>query len=80
MSLIVLNRIEDYVAYRITPPEELLKEYNELIEDEIREHQSDYDYRMQSIEYDFKERINWWKNKKNNSDKQYTPKENIFKN
>ncbi len=30
-SLIVLERVLDYVKYRITPPEELLEEYNRII-------------------------------------------------
>lgn len=33
-SLIVLDRVEDYVRYGIVPPDELLEEYNRLIKDE----------------------------------------------
>lgn len=31
-SLIVLDNVRDYVRYKITPPEELLEEYNRIIE------------------------------------------------
>ena len=57
MSLIVLDRIEDYVTYKITPPQELLEEYNTLLEEESRDYQSNYDDRMNNLKYDFEERI-----------------------
>ena len=33
-SLIVLETLQDYLRYRITPPEELLQEYNEYLQEE----------------------------------------------
>lgn len=33
-SLIVLDRVEDYVRYEITPPTELLKEYNRMLSEQ----------------------------------------------
>lgn len=77
MSLIVLDRLEDYLTFRITPPQELLEEYNKRIEEDNRYYQDDYDYRMRKLQANFEERTDWWDGKE--EDDYDTPKENIFK-
>lgn len=62
-SLIVLDRVEDYVRYEITPPKELLKKYNQL----LTERKDEKDFRkeeLQSLKEDlFEDYTNisdWW--------------------
>lgn len=59
-SLIVLDRIEDYIQYEITPPAELLDEYNKLISNirsgksQAKKHHIDY------VVSRFNVRKQWW--------------------
>lgn len=59
-SLIVLDRIEDYVQYEIVPPVELQKEYFEIVENKQKEQQQfEKQHIEQVIEY-FNARVKWW--------------------
>ena len=60
-SLIVLDTVEDYVRYRIAPPDELLAEYERRTKDlalqKIRE-QKDH---IERVVAQFEERKTWWR-------------------
>ncbi len=58
-SLIVLDRVEDYVRYEITPPADLLERYNELMARKRKpENQIGYiPERVYSARKDF---VDWW--------------------
>lgn len=60
-SLIVLDRIEDYVQYEIEPPAEMLKEYRKLIVEKTKRPTHDDDEIIDLAIGDFKEHIAWWK-------------------
>ena len=62
-SLIVLDRVEDYVQYEITPPAELLDEYNRLVSRKPKPPIMDLDTMSipSPIITQFEEFHNWWK-------------------
>lgn len=62
-SLIVLDRVEDYVQYEITPPAELLEEYNQLVSRKPKPPIIDLDTMLvpSSVITQFEEFHNWWK-------------------
>jgi len=62
-SLIVLDRIEDYVQYEIVPPTELQKEYFDIVENKKKE-QTDFEaaHIEQVVQY-FNARVAWWNTK-----------------
>jgi TonB-dependent SusC/RagA subfamily outer membrane receptor len=63
-SLIVLDRIEDYIQYEIRPPAELKDAYDKLMrEHKERERASREDILKSSFE-DYKKQIAWWINNK----------------
>ncbi len=59
-SLIVLDRVQDYVEYKIQPPEELRVEYDSLMasKEQIYE-RSLKELRLETLN-DYQERIDWW--------------------
>jgi tetratricopeptide (TPR) repeat protein len=62
-SLIVLDNVRDYIEYNITPPEELLEEYNQLMAEEDAEIDSDEPGEwnaMDNVYAQFNERQEWW--------------------
>lgn len=59
-SLLVLDRVEDYVAHKITPPSELLEEYNKLISDQTRGLEKSESEHLARVYADFQERVKWW--------------------
>lgn len=59
-SLIVLDRVEDYVQYRITPPSELLDMYNRLVNKEINEEKSSKERQISKVISMFEDRKTWW--------------------
>lgn len=60
-SLIVLDRVEDYVTHRIVPPAELRKEYDEQIA-AIEQTKTDTEQaHMDEVVAAFEERKGWWK-------------------
>ncbi|HXC05187.1 MAG TPA: VIT domain-containing protein, partial [Bacteroidia bacterium] len=61
-SLLVLDRIEDYVQYRVMPPEgDLRKLYQTALKEEVQEKQKTEKDHMEMVVRDFKERVEWWK-------------------
>lgn len=65
-SLIVLDRLEDYLRYRIEPPKELKAEYKERLasmglEDEAR--QQDIEERKKELTQDFEDIKKWYNTK-----------------
>lgn len=62
-SLIVLDNVEDYVTHHITPPEELLEEYNKLLNHKSEQDKKHKEDRMEAIVSLLKERKKWWDTK-----------------
>ncbi|HLP56257.1 MAG TPA: VIT domain-containing protein [Fluviicola sp.] len=60
-SLIVLDRLEDYVTHRITPPEELRAEYDRRIAGIREDDKNKYDKHLDEVIESFNERKTWWK-------------------
>ncbi|MES2554517.1 MAG: VIT domain-containing protein [Bacteroidota bacterium] len=60
-SLIVLDRLEDYVTHRITPPAELREEYDKRISTIQENEKSTYDRHIEEVVASFNERKTWWK-------------------
>lgn len=59
-SLIVLEDINDYVKYKITPPEELRKDYDNIINDKNRTLQDSRKNIMANAEQKIEELKKWW--------------------
>ncbi|MGB5817916.1 MAG: VIT domain-containing protein [Saonia sp.] len=62
-SLLILDRIEDYVRYRIEPPSELKAAYKERIHDlaeEEADRQEELKYRKEEIFEDYEDILNWY--------------------
>ncbi|HBD94226.1 MAG: hypothetical protein A2015_02675 [Spirochaetes bacterium GWF1_31_7] len=59
-SLIVLDRIEDYVQHRIVPPVELQKEYFGLIAQQDKEKKEVISNHLDEVVRKFKELETWW--------------------
>ncbi len=59
-SLIVLDRIEDYILHKITPPEELLDEYNKAINSVRLEEERSVKQQIESVVSMFSARKQWW--------------------
>ena len=64
-SLIVLDRIEDYLEHRIVPPDELKKEYFERIEKQVAEKKKSKDEILQRSIAAYQKRIEWWEREVN---------------
>ncbi|ASS48345.1 MAG: hypothetical protein A3D31_08725 [Candidatus Fluviicola riflensis] len=60
-SLIVLDRLEDYVTHRITPPAELREEYDKRISSIQESDKNRYDNHLNEVVESFNERKTWWK-------------------
>ena len=60
-SLIVLETVEDYVRYRITPPEELAKEYYAILNSQAEEKKEKKKEILEEIIEQSNEQTEWWK-------------------
>lgn len=60
-SLIVLDRLEDYVTHRITPPAELRTEYDKRISAIQEGDKNKYESHLAEVVESFNERKTWWK-------------------
>ena len=60
-SLIVLDRLEDYVTHRITPPAEFRTEYDRRISTIEQGEKNSFDNHLEEVVESFKERKTWWK-------------------
>ncbi len=70
-SLIVLDRLEDYIQYEIVPPVELQKEYFEIIENKKKEKTDLETAHIEQVVQYFNARVEWW-NTKFSKEKQTT--------
>ena len=62
-SLIVLDRVEDYVRYKIKPPVELLEEYTELLAGLVEEDEYDKDKLLdlkEELQDDYSDLLEWY--------------------
>ena len=59
-SLIVLDRIEDYVEYEIVPPKELQEEYYELLKEKTSDVSLSEEEILEDLLNEYEERIEWW--------------------
>lgn len=62
-SLIVLDRIEDYVEHRIVPPKELRNEYYRIINQQEKDVKSREKDHIEEVVQKFKELKEWWNTK-----------------
>ena len=69
-SLIVLDRVQDYVKYKIEPPAELMEEYNKLLQQQTVEQKKGKKEIIDQAIRDCKSRMRWW-------DTKYPEKETI---
>ena len=60
-SLIVLENVQDYARYEISPPSELLTEYNNLVKNRNNERDSRMTNIMEKAEEMTEELKKWWK-------------------
>jgi len=60
-SLIVLETVEDYVRYRITPPEELAKEYYVILNSQAEEKKERKKEILEELIEQSNEQTEWWK-------------------
>ena len=60
-SLIVLETVEDYVRYRITPPEELAKEYYARLNSQAEEKKERKKEILEELIEQSNEQTEWWK-------------------
>jgi hypothetical protein len=68
-SLLVLDRVEDYVEHEIVPPSELQKEYFKLLNRSKKQKAAQRKYRMKHVFTDFKEQRDWWTKKRQKTEK-----------
>jgi tetratricopeptide (TPR) repeat protein len=59
-SLLVLDRVEDYVEHKIVPPKELQKAYFELLAKREKENNKTEKEKLNSLAKEFKEHVKWW--------------------
>ena len=59
-SLIVLETAEDYVRYQITPPKELVQEYNKLSSEINSEKMEEQKEALERVISQSKEQTSWW--------------------
>ena len=59
-SLIVLETLQDYLRYRITPPDELLQEYNEYLQEEEWEKKEAAKESLEELIEQSDEQTKWW--------------------
>ncbi|MDO5971513.1 VIT domain-containing protein [Flavivirga aquimarina] len=81
-SMIILDRIEDYVRYKIEPPKELKEEYKkrlQLSKANEEERQEDLNYRKEELDEDYVELMKWYNKdfSKLKKEKKIVKKENI---
>ena len=60
-SLIVLETVEDYVRYRITPPKELAKEYYAILNSQAEEKKERKKEILEDLIEQSNEQTEWWK-------------------
>ncbi len=59
-SLIVLDRIEDYVRHEIAPPAELRAEYERLLSNATLQRSNDRKSHLDQVIRRFEEKLSWW--------------------
>ncbi|MFT5780134.1 MAG: hypothetical protein ACI837_003095, partial [Crocinitomicaceae bacterium] len=59
-SLIVLDRVEDYVTHEITPPKELRQKYDKLIAEQEKSKTDAFEVHMKKVSSEFKNYVAWW--------------------
>lgn len=60
-SLLVLDRIEDYLEHRIVPPAELQKEYFQKLKEQEHQVRIKEKSHLNTVYSSFKEQLSWWK-------------------
>ncbi|MEM8763181.1 MAG: VIT domain-containing protein [Bacteroidota bacterium] len=77
-SMLILDRIEDYVRYRIEPPQELRAEYKERIgdlEEEVADRLEDLNDRKEDLFDDYETVLEWYHTKYPKKNKKPSKKE-----
>lgn len=60
-SLIVLDRVQDYVQYGIVPPAELREEYDRIVLERMEEHLVQDTEMIERVLENYEDRVDWWK-------------------
>lgn len=75
-SLIVLDRVEDYVRYEIVPPESLRGEYEKQLAQKVRQLSDERGNHLNEVVAKFAQKVAWWENVFPKGDKPEPPREN----
>jgi tetratricopeptide (TPR) repeat protein len=59
-SLIVLDRVQDYVRYEIVPPESLRGEYERLLAQKVQKQSEDRNHHLEEVVAKFAQKTAWW--------------------
>lgn len=90
-SMLILDRIEDYVTHKIQPPKELLKEYKKLLATKIDDKKERYNHLKEDLFDGYNDYFSWYESKVKKNKKpliiqnqpnqeQENPTENIVRN
>ncbi len=74
-SLIILDRLEDYLEHRIVPPKELKEEYFKRIEQQVAQQKKNKDQVLERSIAAYKKRIVWWSRQINFDVKEWKERE-----
>ncbi|MFZ9613518.1 MAG: VIT domain-containing protein [Crocinitomicaceae bacterium] len=61
-SLLVLDRVEDYVQHRILPPKRLRKMYDKLLKEALKSEKETKEKHLTHIKKEWREQKSWWTN------------------
>jgi hypothetical protein len=59
-SLLVLDRVEDYVEHEIVPPSDLRKEYDKLMANKVKSKVNKRKRHLAEVYSDFLQQVKWW--------------------
>lgn len=62
-SMLILDRVEDYVTYNIEPPKELLKEYKKLLAEKTDNKKERFTILKEGLFKDYDNYLSWYKGK-----------------
>lgn len=75
-SLIVLDRVEDYVRYEIAPPESLRGEYEKKLAQKVQQLSDERRNHINEIAVKFAQKVAWWEKPFPKGDKPEPPRNN----
>lgn len=76
-SLIVLDRVQDYVRYEIAPPESLRGEYERQLAQQAQKRSDERSKHLNEIVWKFSQKVAWWEKPFPKGDMPEPPRENV---